>query len=72
MPRYCVERRRPCLDDVCRSSDACAWPSSFTCHLCWSSFATQEELDQHEQMERSVDWPLDGDDHEPSTKAATI
>lgn len=39
------------------------------CDLCWAEFDTDEELAQHEAMERMVDWPLG--DYEPSTYAAT-
>lgn len=28
------------------------------CPLCWYEFPTIEELAQHEDMERAVDWPL--------------
>ncbi len=45
---------------------------AFVCPLCWFSFPSQEELNQHEEMEESIDWPLDQlDDQEPSTKALT-
>lgn len=40
-----------------------------TCPLCWFSFDTEAELNQHVEMEEAVDWPLDG--YEPSTKALT-
>lgn len=33
---------------------------AFTCDLCWFSFDTAEELAAHEDMERAVDWPIDG------------
>ena len=45
-----------------------------TCDLCWSSFATQEELNQHVAMENAVDWPIDQPDagYDPSTYADTV
>lgn len=36
-------------------------PAEFTCPLCWFSFPTQEELNQHEEIEEAVDWPLDAE-----------
>jgi hypothetical protein len=39
-----------------------------TCPLCWFSFDTEAELNQHEQMEEAVTWSLD---QEPSTHAET-
>lgn len=47
---------------------------AFTCDLCWFSFSTQEELNQHVAMENAVSWSLDQldeDDQVPSTYEAT-
>lgn len=44
------------------------------CDLCWFSFSTQEELNQHIAMEQEVTWSidqLDDEDYEPSTYEAT-
>lgn len=56
--------------------DVCGLPPGpFACDLCWFSFPTQEELNQHIAMENAVSWSidqLDDDDQEPSTKAARL
>lgn len=45
----------------------------FTCDLCWFSFSTEEELNQHVAMENAVSWSIDqlDDDQVPSTYEAT-
>lgn len=38
-----------------------------TCPLCWLSFDNALELSQHEELEATLDWPLDS--YDPSTYA---
>jgi hypothetical protein len=44
--------------------------AEWVCDLCWFSFSTEEELNQHIAMEQEVAWSID-QDYVPSTYEAT-
>lgn len=46
--------------------------AEWVCDLCWFSFSSEEELNQHIAMENAVSWSIDQlDDQVPSTYEAT-